>query len=66
MAIHDWPDCAGKRMDEYKKEVSMIRKYHNHTLQTKPQDHEGEPDCTNSYKTSTERYEQYMYTKTKF
>ena len=30
----------------------MIRKYHNHTLQTKPQHREEEPQNTNSHKTS--------------
>ena len=37
----------------------MIRKYHNHTLQTNPQHREEEPQNTKSHKTSMERYEHY-------
>ena len=35
-----------------KKKASMIRKYHNDTLQPYPQHHEVEPKNTNSHKTS--------------
>ena len=31
------------------KQVCMIRKYHNHTLQTNPRHHEEEPQSTNSH-----------------
>ena len=34
------------------KKVSMIRKYHNHTLQTNPQHREEEPRNTNSQQIS--------------
>ena len=33
-------------------EVSMIRQYHNHALQTNPRNREEEPQNTNSHKTS--------------
>ena len=33
-----------------RKLVSMIRKYHNYTLQTNPMRHEEEPQQTNSHK----------------
>ena len=33
------------------KQVRMIRKYHNHTLQTNPQHREEEPPINNSHKT---------------
>ena len=39
--------------------VSMIRKCHNHTLQTNPQHCKEEPQNTKSHKTSMERYEHY-------
>ena len=35
-----------------KKQVSMIRKYHNHTLQTNPRHREEEPHIYNYHKTS--------------
>ena len=41
------------------KKVSMIRKYHNHALQTNPQHREEESHTTKSHKTSMERYEHY-------
>ena len=42
-----------------RKEVSMIRKYHNHTLQTNPQHREEEPQNFKSHKTSMDRYVHY-------
>ena len=41
-----------------KKQVSMIRKYHDQTLQTNPRCHEGEPQSTNSHKTSGRQLKQ--------
>ena len=37
----------------------MIRKYHNHKLQTNRQDREEEPQNTKSHKTSMESYVHY-------
>ena len=48
-------------MDEYeesKLKVSMIRKYHNHRVQTNPQDRE-EPKNTKRHNISMERYMHY-------
>ena len=39
--------------------VSMIRKYHNHLLQTNPQHCEVEQQNTKSYKTTIKRYKYY-------
>ena len=36
-----------------KKQVSMIKKYHNHTLQTNPRNHEEEPQDTNIRKATS-------------
>ena len=41
-----------------KKQVSMIRKYHNHTLQTNPRHHEEEPQNTDCHKTSGRQLKQ--------
>ena len=47
--------------DEYMyKKVSMIKKYHNHTLQAKPQHRVGEPHNTKSHTTSMEMHKQFM------
>ena len=49
-------------MDEYeesKEKVSLVRKYHNHRLQTNPQDRGEEPQYIKSHKTSMERYVHY-------
>ena len=42
-----------------RKKVSIIRKYHNHGLQTNSQEREEEPQNTKSHKTSMERYVHY-------
>ena len=36
----------------------MVRKYHNHTLQTDPRLHEEEPQSNNSHKTSGRQLKQ--------
>ena len=42
-------------LNESEKQVSMIRKYHNHTLQTNPWRCEEEPQINTNHKTSGRR-----------
>ena len=50
--LHANHECQGCRIDHPKNQVSMIRKHHNHTLQTNPRHREEKPQNTDCQETS--------------